>query len=415
MRLVLHPGGIVACLFVWACLFVVKAATNVLFFNILFSDVSAVDGAASGREPFKGQPPLTFLGKMLKILFECVTWLGLISHLATLLTDPGSTKTAPVHHEDGSPLPMGKQLHRLHEPEIFLPLPSIHGWLFIEQWTSAYPGWLAPVLLGGCLLVDVVFLLVTLDFLAEQWEALETNATLVETYRNTHGQKVQNILQGLCSSWVSRKLENTGQLLSERLDLRVCKMQTTLWEHTVAVFGRQWWFWWLPVPPKIAPNWTAPTYTQESFSLTMIRAAALLAGLAVPASARDWLSSENQALKLPVWPTAVEKVLLSEEPTPDDFTEELQGGAPDMNMLPGFTTLENYPNPMVNSMACRRWGMEVSYVCDPERLSNIRHNSSHRCVDEYVSYPKNGGKLSAGRALEADVIAVGQDELAKYR
>lgn len=54
MRLVLHPGGIVACLFVWACLFVVKAATNVLFFNILFSDVSAVDGAASGREPFSG-------------------------------------------------------------------------------------------------------------------------------------------------------------------------------------------------------------------------------------------------------------------------------------------------------------------------------------------------------------------------
>lgn len=43
-----------------------------------------------------GQPPLTFLGRMLKILFECVTWLGLISHLATLLTDPGSTKTAPV-------------------------------------------------------------------------------------------------------------------------------------------------------------------------------------------------------------------------------------------------------------------------------------------------------------------------------
>lgn len=99
------------------------------------------------------------------------------------------------------------------------------------------------------------------DFLAEQWEALETNATLVETYRNTHGQKVQNILQGLCSSWVSRKLENTGQLLSERLDLRVCKMQTTLWEHTVAVFGRQWWFWWLPVPPKIAPNWTGETLT----------------------------------------------------------------------------------------------------------------------------------------------------------
>lgn len=226
----------------------------------------------------------------------------------------------------------------------------------------------------------------------------------------------------------------------------------------------------------------------------MIRAAAVFVGLAVPASASAWLSSENQALKLPVWPTAVEKVLLSEEPTPDDFTEELQGGAPSANMLPGFTTLENYPNPMINMMACRRWGMDVSYICDPdhifssntldkieERLAHIRHNSSHRCGDEYVSYPfavaavqelpygvdantfatelldrwglghskchdglllvyvaadgdvslkwkkgvepeinfrtysgllrqfrKNGAKLSAGRALEADVIAVGQ-------
>ncbi|OEH74020.1 zinc finger dhhc domain-containing protein [Cyclospora cayetanensis] len=99
--------------------------------------------------------------------------------------------------------------------------------LFIDQWTSAYPGWLAALLLGVCLLIDVVFLLVTLDFLAEQWEALETNATLVETYRNTHGQR------------------------------------TTLWEHAVAVFGREWWFWWLPVPPRITPNWTDPEFKDE--------------------------------------------------------------------------------------------------------------------------------------------------------
>lgn len=28
------------------------------------------------------------------------------------------------------------------------------------------------------------------DFLSEQWEALETNTTLVETYKNTHGARV---------------------------------------------------------------------------------------------------------------------------------------------------------------------------------------------------------------------------------
>lgn len=99
---------------------------------------------------------------------------------------------------------------------------------FIEQWTSSYPGWLAAVLLGACLLIDVSFLLITLDFLSEQWEALETNATLVETYRKTHGEK------------------------------------RTLWEHAVAVFGHQWWFWWLPVPPKITPNWTDPEFKDDT-------------------------------------------------------------------------------------------------------------------------------------------------------
>lgn len=110
----------------------------------------------------------------------------------------------------------------------FLISSAEHKDLFIKQWTSSYPGWLAPVLFGACLVIDVVFLLITLDFLAEQWEALETNATLVETYRNTHGQK------------------------------------TTLWEHSVAVFGRHWWLWWLPVPPKIVPNWTDPELRDET-------------------------------------------------------------------------------------------------------------------------------------------------------
>ncbi|KAL8431385.1 hypothetical protein Efla_001740 [Eimeria flavescens] len=99
--------------------------------------------------------------------------------------------------------------------------------LFIEQWTLRYPRWLAVLMLGACLLINIVFLLITLDFLSEQWEALETNATLVETYRNTHGKK------------------------------------STLWEHAVAVFGPHWWLWWLPVPPNIVPNWTDPELKDE--------------------------------------------------------------------------------------------------------------------------------------------------------
>ena len=141
-----------------------------------------------------------------------------------------------------------------------------------------------------------------------------------------------------------------------------------------------------------APFYSVPIRTcLTSILVRMIRAATLLAGLAVPATATSWFSSENQALKLPAWPTSgkparficrltwfkcflVEKVLLSEEPTPDDFTEESEGGPPSANMLPNFTTLENYPNPMINTMACRRWGMEVSYICDPGKSRYICAN-----------------------------------------
>lgn len=286
MRVVLNPGGIAACVFVWICWWIAKTATNMLFFNILFSDASTVNGIASSRGSADAQFPLTYSGWVLKTLFECVTWLGLISHLGAIVTDPGSTKTAPAtppanftgqtkyctkckdrwkppraHHCAVCNECIMKMDHHcpwvnncigfMNQKYFFLFLTYMAlscllnigiiffgigrfliastelKTLFVKQWTSRYPGWLAAVLLGTCLLIDVVFLLVTLDFLSEQWEALETNATLVETYRNTHGEK------------------------------------STLWEHTVAVFGQQWWLWWLPVPPKIVPNWTDPELKDE--------------------------------------------------------------------------------------------------------------------------------------------------------
>ncbi|CDJ56979.1 hypothetical protein EMWEY_00027500 [Eimeria maxima] len=96
MRFILHPGGIAACVFVWVCWLVVKIATNILFFNVAFADVSTAEGSRAMRgPPGAGKPPLIFIGNIFKVVFECVTWLGLFSHLATLLTDPGSTKRAP--------------------------------------------------------------------------------------------------------------------------------------------------------------------------------------------------------------------------------------------------------------------------------------------------------------------------------
>ncbi|KAL8454562.1 hypothetical protein Emed_000283 [Eimeria media] len=278
MRLLMHPGGIAACVFVWFCWWVVKLVTDVLLFNLLLADVPAAR-ELNDVEPAQVQLPLTYGGLVLKTIFECITWLGLLSHLGAVFTDPGSTRTAPfvppanftgqkkycakcndrwkpprAHHCTVCNECIMKMDHHcpwvnncigsMNQKYFFLFLsymalscflnigivflgvgrflfasPDLKT-LFIEHWTTRYPRWLAVLMLGACLLIDIVFLLITLDFLSEQWEALETNATLVETYRNTHGKK------------------------------------STLWEHAVAVFGSQWWLWWLPVPPNIVPNWT---------------------------------------------------------------------------------------------------------------------------------------------------------------
>lgn len=97
MRVLLRPGGIAACFFVWIFWLLAKITTNSLFFNVIFSETLTSDGLGTSSGFDGAQLGLTYYGSVLRIIFECVTWLGLISHVGTVFTDPGSTKKSSVH------------------------------------------------------------------------------------------------------------------------------------------------------------------------------------------------------------------------------------------------------------------------------------------------------------------------------
>eukprot|EP00922_Rhytidocystis_sp_ex-Travisia-forbesii_P039856 GHVS01059297.1.p1 GENE.GHVS01059297.1~~GHVS01059297.1.p1 ORF type:complete len:409 (+),score=18.53 GHVS01059297.1:119-1345(+) len=84
-------------------------------------------------------------------------------------------------------------------------------------------------------LVCAFFLYMTMEFLSEQWEAIETNSTLIENYKGTRGR------------------------------------QTDSWEALEEIFGKNWLWWCLPIPPQIQIDYTDPVYTDEEFTLIQKR------------------------------------------------------------------------------------------------------------------------------------------------
>eukprot|EP00922_Rhytidocystis_sp_ex-Travisia-forbesii_P039848 GHVS01059289.1.p1 GENE.GHVS01059289.1~~GHVS01059289.1.p1 ORF type:complete len:316 (+),score=58.63 GHVS01059289.1:872-1819(+) len=80
-------------------------------------------------------------------------------------------------------------------------------------------------------LVCAFFLYMTMDFLSEQWEAIETNSTLIENYKRTRGRK------------------------------------TEVWEGLEEVFGKAWMWWCLPIPPHILIDYQDPVFTEEEFTV----------------------------------------------------------------------------------------------------------------------------------------------------
>eukprot|EP00922_Rhytidocystis_sp_ex-Travisia-forbesii_P039852 GHVS01059293.1.p1 GENE.GHVS01059293.1~~GHVS01059293.1.p1 ORF type:complete len:398 (+),score=34.51 GHVS01059293.1:136-1329(+) len=84
-------------------------------------------------------------------------------------------------------------------------------------------------------LVCGFFLYMTMEFLSEQWEAIETNSTLIENYKGTRGRK------------------------------------TDSWEALEEIFGKNWLWWCLPIPPQIQIDYTDPVFTDEEFSFIQKR------------------------------------------------------------------------------------------------------------------------------------------------
>ncbi|CBZ53942.1 MGC81318 protein, related [Neospora caninum Liverpool] len=284
MRVIFSPLGIFLCLLVWVCALVANTVTVSFILYPLFTHIEPVETPRSHwLWRFLGY---TALGLFLLILHELAVVFALTAHLLAIFTDPGSTKHAPSEAPPNlpyaaahcSPCRGSWKPPRAHHCKVckecifrmdhhcpwinncvglmnqkyfilfliyissactisilifvlgafkwFL-LSGIQKEVVEAKFASLAPTWLLLTALALCLVVLIFFLAMSLDFLSEQWEALETNTTLVETYKNTHGTR------------------------------------TTFFQHVAEVFGPRWWLWLIPCPPSISPNWAEPVYLEE--------------------------------------------------------------------------------------------------------------------------------------------------------
>ncbi|CDR95941.1 hypothetical protein, conserved [Babesia bigemina] len=115
----------------------------------------------------------------------------------------------------------------------------------------------------------------------------------------------------------------------------------------------------------------------------------------------------------------VEEMLPEEEP-PNlwDYSEPLVKNA---------TTLENYPDPLVNPKECNRPGVRESYICDPDRilseveadridevLSLQRDSSSHHC-EGLGEVPVRLGVAIINWLPEEDMHTLAKELLERWR
>jgi hypothetical protein len=110
----------------------------------------------------------------------------------------------------------------------------VHVWGFYRWYVYAFTSWSgrrwkappSPYLAFGLQIVVVLecagFLAFVAPFLSDQYEAVVTNSTLVETFQETHG------------------------------------VRTTFHEHLKQVMGEDWRWWWVPVPSGVIPDYLEP-------------------------------------------------------------------------------------------------------------------------------------------------------------
>lgn len=103
-------------------------------------------------------------------------------------------------------------------------LAGVFHWIFWSP--SKVVSFWVILKLTTTLALAVFFAFMTLDFLREQWEAVETNSTMVESYQLTHG------------------------------------MRTNTLNHLYDIIGSDWYLWPLPTPPYLTVNYTEPVYPE---------------------------------------------------------------------------------------------------------------------------------------------------------
>jgi palmitoyltransferase len=91
-----------------------------------------------------------------------------------------------------------------------------------RRWKAPPSPYLAFGLQCAVMLESAGFLAFVAPFLSDQYEAIVTNSTLVETFQETHG------------------------------------VRTTFNDHLKQVMGDDWRWWWVPVPSGVIPNYLEP-------------------------------------------------------------------------------------------------------------------------------------------------------------
>lgn len=205
--------------------------------------------------------PLTEVGLTIFFMYQSLLGLAVVSHLAAMLTDPGTIKEQVAPTDFANPRCCNicngrwkpprahhcKTCHKcifrmdhhcpwinncvgLENQKLFilflsytslsailtlvLLLASAGCWLWSQKsWSDAAPPGGPALICCGIVAVEcLAAVLFVGDFLQEQIESIQTNSTLVETYQQTHG------------------------------------MRTCTWDHFRAVFGYHWYAWPWPYP-----------------------------------------------------------------------------------------------------------------------------------------------------------------------
>eukprot|EP01071_Lankesteria_metandrocarpae_P015256 Lankesteria_metandrocarpae@DN9486_c0_g1_i1.p1 len=273
MQLLCDTGGLLLVGLTWLLFIFAHQTTKVYVFDVWF---------LSGTRSLITDIPYTLPGTLAFVTFRSFVALAIVCHVRAALCNPGSLELAPAAPPLSVTSPKvcklcsgkwkpprahhcrkcGKCIFRMdhHCPWINNCVGLFNQKFFIlfllytvascglnlvmlligaMYWllsSNASPfAWRPTLALTADIVVSAFFLFMAFDFLSEQYEAVLSNSTLVESYQSTHG------------------------------------IQLSLWDHIKAVFGRNFMFYCLPIKPDIITDFEEPVLLDDAIVQQIMR------------------------------------------------------------------------------------------------------------------------------------------------